>query len=195
RLRSTDGFHSPVEWPSCQATEACPGLMKETCLRIRSIVSESSTAEEVFRYREPLQREGETGVATPAESVGLRATCSSLDGLDVEALKASIYRTLVELGGQEGYIRSIEAEAEPTEDTALARLLVNARLEVPEEEAPAVLERIFEVEKTPLALRHRVAHHFRGGGEEIAEEHRDGCLPPRLRELAVKIEHENQPTR
>ncbi|KAF4731117.1 hypothetical protein FOZ63_033005, partial [Perkinsus olseni] len=178
-----------------RATEACPGLMKETCLRIRSIVSESSTAEEVFRYREPLQREGETGVATPAESVGLRATCSSLDGLDVEALKASIYRTLVELGGQEGYIRSIEAEAEPTEDTALARLLVNARLEVPEEEAPAVLERIFEVEKTPLALRHRVAHHFRGGGEEIAEEHRDGCLPPRLRELAVKIEHENQPTR
>ncbi|KAF4691655.1 hypothetical protein FOZ60_015115 [Perkinsus olseni] len=177
-----------------RATEACPGLMKDTCLRIRSIVSESSTAEEVFRYREPLQREGENGVATPAESVGLRATCSSLDGLDVEALKSSIHRTLVELGGHEGYIRSVEAEAEATEDAALARLLVNARLEVPEEDAPAVVERILEVEKTPLALRHRVAHHFRGGGE-LAEEHRDGCLPPRLRELAVKLEQENQPTR
>ncbi|KAF4757329.1 hypothetical protein FOZ63_033308 [Perkinsus olseni] len=177
-----------------RATEACPGLMMDTCLRIRSIVSESSAVEEVFRYREPLRREGENGVATPAESVGLRATCSSLDGLDVEALKASIHRTLVELGGHEGYIRSIEAEAEATEDAALARLLVNARLEVPEEDAPAVVERILEVEKTPLALRHRVAHHFRGGGE-LAEEHRDGCLPPRLRELAVKLEQENQPTR
>ncbi|KAF4740922.1 hypothetical protein FOZ62_031858, partial [Perkinsus olseni] len=139
-----------------RATEACPGLMMDTCLRIRSIVSESSAVEEVFRYREPLRREGENGVATPAESVGLRATCSSLDGLDVEALKASIHRTLVELGGHEGYIRSIEAEAEATEDAALARLLVNARLEVPEEDAPAVVERILEVEKTPLALRHRV---------------------------------------
>ncbi|KAF4667912.1 hypothetical protein FOZ61_007518 [Perkinsus olseni] len=178
-----------------RATEACPGLMKDTCLRIRSIISESSTAGEVFRSREPLQREGENGLASPAESVGQRATRSSLDGLDVEALKASIHRTLVELGGHEGYIRSIEAEAEATEDAALARLLVNARLEVPEEDAPAVVERILEVEKTPLALRHRVAHHFRGGGGELAEEHRDGCLPPRLRELAVKIEHENQPTR
>ncbi|KAF4702111.1 hypothetical protein FOZ62_015685, partial [Perkinsus olseni] len=139
-----------------RATEACPVLVKDTCLRIRSIVSESSTAWKIFRSREPLQREGENGLASPAESVGLRPTRSSLDGLNVDALKASIHRTLVDLGGQEGYMRSIEAVAESTEDTALARLLVNARLEVPEEEAPAVLERILEVEKTPLALRHRV---------------------------------------
>ncbi|KAF4662881.1 hypothetical protein FOL47_006023 [Perkinsus chesapeaki] len=124
------------------------------------IIAASSSVERTSGSYEASEGSAEDG-SEKVDHARQPGTATPFDGLDVEALKASILRTLVEFSGQESYVAGVSATAEPASDAVQRdRLLLVGRLEVPEKEAPAVVERLSKLEEAPLEIRHRVVSRF-----------------------------------